>query len=127
MSNEVLDQECSLEPKGKIGLQVITGGPMSQWNSIAHVFMRAILEAKKRIYLQTPYFLPPESLLKALQNASLSGIDVRIMMPRKSDSWMLSFSSRSYIAECLRAGIIIYLFEPGMLHSKVLIIFYDLA
>ncbi|MBD5282133.1 MAG: cardiolipin synthase [Bacteroides sp.] len=127
MSNEVLDQECSLEPKGKIGLQVITGGPMSQWNSIAHVFMRAILEAKKRIYLQTPYFLPPESLLKALQNASLSGIDVRIMMPSKSDSWMLSFSSRSYIAECLRAGIKIYLFEPGMLHSKVLIIDDDLA
>ncbi|MDE6534642.1 MAG: cardiolipin synthase [Muribaculaceae bacterium] len=122
MRDEVLDQECTFEARGDVGVQAITGGPMSQWNSIAHVFMRAIIGAKKRIFLQTPYFLPPETLLKALQNAALSGIDVRIMMPRKSDSWMLSLSTRSYIAECLRAGIKIYFFRPGMLHSKVLII-----
>ncbi len=127
MRDEVLTEECSTEPRGNVGIQAITGGPMSQWNSIAHVFMRAILDAQKRIFLQTPYFLPPESLLKALQNAALSGIDVRIMMPRKSDSWMLSFSSRSYIEECLRAGIKIYFFEPGMLHSKVLIVDDNLA
>lgn len=127
MRNEILDQECSAEPRGAIGIQSITGGPMSQWNSIAHVFMRAIIGAKKRIFLQTPYFLPPESLLKALQNSALAGIDVRIMIPRKSDSWMLGYSSRSYIAECLRSGIKIYFFEPGMLHSKVLIIDDDLA
>ncbi len=127
MRNEVLEQECTSQPAGTVGIQAISGGPMNQWNNIAHVFMRAILNARKRIYLQTPYFLPPESLLKSLQNAALAGVDVRIMIPRKSDSWMLSYSSRSYITECLRSGIKVYFFTPGMLHSKVLIIDDELS
>ncbi len=127
MCNSILDDECTRQPMGTVGIQSITGGPMNQWNNIAYVFMRAILNARKRIFLQTPYFLPPETLLKALQNAALAGIDVRIMIPRHSDSWMLSYSSRSYITECLRAGIKIYFFEPGMLHSKMLIIDDELA
>lgn len=127
MSNKILDDECSTEPRGSVGIQTITGGPMNQWNNVAHVFLRAIVGAKKRIFLQTPYFLPPETLLKALQNAALAGIDVRVMIPRHSDSWMLSYSSRSYITECLRAGIKIYFFEAGMLHSKVLIIDDELS
>lgn len=127
MRNEVLEQECTRQPFGSVGIQAITGGPMNQWNNIAHVFMRAIVSAKKRIYLQTPYFLPPESLLKALQNSALAGVDVRVMIPLHSDSWMLSYSSRSYITECLRSGIKIYFFQPGMLHSKVLIIDDDFS
>lgn len=127
MRNQIIDDECNMEPKGNVGIQAITGGPMNQWNNIAHVFLRAIVGAKKRIFLQTPYFLPPESLLKALQNAALAGIDVRVMIPRHSDSWMLSYSSRSYITECLRAGIKIYFYNAGMLHSKVLIIDDELS
>lgn len=127
MCNRLIDDECNPQPMGTIGVQSIAGGPMNQWNNIAHVFLRAILNARKRIFLQTPYFLPPETLLKALQNAALAGVDVRVMIPRRSDSWMLSYSSRSYITECLQAGIKIYFFEPGMLHSKVLIIDDDLS
>ncbi len=105
-----------------IGMQVLTSGPTSQWSNIAFVLFKAIANAKKRIYIQTPYFLPTESLLKALQSASLSKVDVRVMIPRRSDSKLLRNASFSYIAECLRSGIKIYLYDAGMLHAKTLVI-----
>ncbi len=114
-------------PCGAVGVQMVASGPTSQWSNVEFMFHRAIASAKKRIYIQTPYFLPTEGLLKALQTAALSHVDVRIMLPRRSDSAMLRHASFSYITECLRAGIKIYLYEPGMLHSKNIIIDDELA
>lgn len=105
-----------------IGMQFITSGPTGQWGNISLVFLKAIGNAKKSIYLQTPYFLPTEGLLRALQAAALSKIDVRLMIPRQSDSAMLRHASFSYIKDCLRAGIKVYLYESGMLHGKVIIV-----
>ena len=65
--------------------------------------------------------------LKALQVAALSRVDVRVMIPRKSDSKILTFASRSYIFECLRAGVKIYMFDAGMLHSKTVVIDDDFS
>ncbi len=106
----------------KIGMQVLTSGPTSQWSNIAYVMFKAIANAKRRIYIQTPYFLPTESLLKALQTAALAKVDVRLMIPRRNDSRLLRNASFSYITECLRAGIKIYLYEGGMLHSKTMVV-----
>lgn len=105
-----------------VGIQLLTSGPTSQWSNIALAFNKAIACASRRVYIQTPYFLPTESLLKALQASALAHIDVRIMIPRRSDSVMLTYASASYISECLRAGIKIYFYEAGMLHSKTLLI-----
>lgn len=105
-----------------VGAQLLTSGPNSQWSNIAMCFHRAIASARRRVYIQTPYFLPTEGLLKALQTAALARVDVRIMIPIKSDSRMLTFATESYIEECLRAGIRIYRYEAGMLHSKTIII-----
>lgn len=105
-----------------VGIQLLTSGPTAQWPNLAFQFMRAIASAKHRIYLYTPYFLPTEALLKALQTAALAGVDVRIIMPVQSDSVMLNEASRSYISECLRAGIKFYLYTAGMMHAKTLII-----
>jgi len=105
-----------------IGVQVLTSGPTSQWSNIAFVLFKAIANAKRRIYIQTPYFLPTESLLKALQTAALSKVDVRVMIPRRSDSRLLRNASFSYISECLRSGIKIYLYEAGMLHAKSIVV-----
>lgn len=110
------------KPDGNIGMQLITSGPTGQWGNIALIFLKAIGNAKKSIYLQTPYFLPTEGLLRALQAAALSKIDVRIMLPRRSDSSLLRHASFSYIKDCLRAGIKVYLYEPGMLHGKAIIV-----
>ena len=74
------------------------------------------------MYIQTPYFLPTDSLLKSLQAAALSHVDVRVMIPVHSDSAMLTYASESYISECLRAGIKFYQYTAGMLHSKTIIV-----
>lgn len=113
------------EPKadeGELGMQLITSGPTGQWSNIGLVFLKSIGNAKKAVYLQTPYFLPTEGLLRALQAAALSKIDVRIMIPRRSDSALLRYASFSYIKECLRSGIKFYLYDKGMLHSKAIIV-----
>lgn len=104
------------------GMQLITSGPTETWDNLSLIFLRAISTATKCIYIQTPYFLPTEALLQALQAAALAKVDVRIMIPSKSDSKMLQYASYSYVTQCLKAGIKVYLYTPGMLHAKVMII-----
>lgn len=110
------------EPHGTLTMQVVSSGPTGKWNNIANVFLKAIAGAKKSIYIQTPYFLPNDALLKSLQTAALSGVDVRLMVPRNSDNRVLKFASGSYIKECLLAGIKVYFYEPTMMHAKAVIV-----
>ncbi len=130
MGRELIEESVTPDPatqKGTAGMHLLSCGPTSEWSNIAYLLLKAIGNAKKRIYIQTPYFLPTESLLKALQVAALSRVDVRVMIPRKSDSKILTFASRSYIFECLRAGVKIYMFDAGMLHSKTVVIDDDFS
>lgn len=103
-------------------VQMMSSGPTNRWNNISLVFFKAIALAKKCVYVQTPYFLPSDSLLKALQSAALSGVDVRLMIPRKTDSTMLRLATGSYIKQCLQSGMKIYFYESGMMHAKVVIV-----
>ena len=109
------------------GVQLVTGGPISKWDNLSLMFLKAISSAKRLIWIQTPYFLPTDALFNALQAAALSNIDVRIMMPAHTDSMLLHYASFSYITQCLEAGIKIYLYQPGMLHAKAMIIDDDFA
>lgn len=104
------------------GMQIMTGGPNSLWSNLSFVLLRAIGSAKRRVLIQTPYFLPNDSLLKALQVASLSKIDVQLMVPRKPDSKLLRYATYSYVKECLLAGMKIYFYEASMLHSKMVVV-----
>ncbi len=110
------------EPSGNVDMQLVTSGPIDRWNNLVLCFQQAIASANKRIYIQTPYFLPTDALLKALQGAALSGVDVRIMIPEKTDSILLGYGSRSFVDDCLKAGVKVYQFMPGMLHAKTMII-----
>ncbi len=110
-----------------VGAQLITSGPTSQWPNIAMAFHKAIANAKRRVFIQTPYFLPTEGLLRALEAAALAHVDVRVMIPEHSDSVMLTNASASYIDECLRAGIKIYMYKSGMLHAKMIIVDDEIA
>lgn len=105
-----------------VGMQLVTSGPVETWDNLMLVYLKAISMAKKSIYIQTPYFLPTDSLLHALEAASLAKVDVRIMIPAKCDSKMLQYASFSYVTQCLKAGIKIYLYKPGMLHAKMMIV-----
>lgn len=104
------------------GVQLVTSGPVDRWNNLSLVFLKAILSARKSVYIQTPYFLPTDALINALQAAALAKVDVRIMMPEKTDSALLHYASFSYVTQCLKSGIKIYLYEPGMLHAKAMMI-----
>ncbi len=110
------------DSKSNIAIQLLTSGPASQWSNIAFMFHKAIANAKRRIYIQTPYFLPTDALLKDLITASLADVDVRIIIPFRSDSYILDFATASYITECIQAGVKFYFYKAGMLHSKVVII-----
>ena len=128
MGNSLLQLPSKIKPytgADAAGVQMLTSGPTSEWSNIAMLMLKAIGNAKKRVYIQTPYFLPTESMIRSLEAAALSRVDVRVMMPRRSDSLMLTYASYSYIMECLRAGIKIYLYNGGMLHSKTMIIDND--
>ena len=103
-------------------MQMMGSGPTNRWNNISVVFFKAITQAKHRVFVQTPYFLPSDALLKALESAALSGVDVRLMIPRKLDSEMLRLATGSYIKECLLSGIKVYLYEPTVMHAKVVIV-----
>lgn len=109
------------EKKGDCLAQIVISGPDMVWESVMQIFTKAFMEAKKRIYIESPYFLPPESLITALQTAALSGIDVRLILPRKSDAKVTLYSTYSYIDQMLKAGIRVFLYEPGFIHSKIVV------
>jgi cardiolipin synthase len=100
--------------------QIISSGPDSFWSSIMQCYFSAITAAKKHIYIVTPYFTPCETILNALKISALGEVDVRIMLPERSDTKIAHWSTMSYISELLEAGIKIYLFKKGFNHSKVI-------
>ena len=110
-----------------MGIQLVSSGPTGKWPNISMVFQRAIANARRRVYIMTPYFLPDDPLLRALQTAALAHVDVRILIPRNPDSALMRHASFSYITPCLNAGMKVFLYEGGMLHTKALIIDYDMV
>jgi cardiolipin synthase len=111
-----------LEKSGNSLVQIITSGPNTLWNSVMQVYFMAIVQAREYVYIQTPYFLPTESIITALQTAVLSGVDVRIILPMRSDAKVTLASSYSYMGEMLKAGVKMYFYQPGFLHSKTIVI-----
>lgn len=107
--------------ENKCLMQVAASGPDSDWASIMQTYFTAINTAKEYVYITTPYFLPNESILTALKTAGLSGVDVRLMLPYKSDSSIVNIATRSYIAELLEANVRVYFYIGGFSHSKVII------
>ena len=103
-------------------IQIVTSGPDSDWASIMQAFFSAISHAQHHIYISSPYFLPNEAILTAVKVASLSGIDVRIMIPSRSDSKIVYWASRSYIGELIEANVKVYLYRKGFNHSKLIMI-----
>ena len=102
-------------------MQIVTGGPFSEYSNLLQATICIVLSAKKYLYMQTPYFLPTDALFEALQIACLSGIDVRLMVSKKSDSSYVDPASHSYYEELLRAGMRIYQIEDKFIHAKTLV------
>lgn len=106
---------------GFSGVQIVSSGPDSQWAAIHQGYFKMITRAEKKVYIQTPYFVPDDSLAEALKVASLGGVDVRIMIPAMPDHPFVYWASTSYIGELLESGAKAYIYDNGFLHSKLLI------
>ena len=108
-------------------VQIGISGPDMDWESIMQAYCLAISNAKKYIYIQTPYFLPNESILNAIESAALSGVDVKLMIPYRSDERVSYESSMSYMGSILKAGVEVYQYTKGFIHSKTLVIDDEIA
>ena len=111
-----------LEHKGNSMIQVVATGPDSDWEAIHYAYFSAICNAKERVYIETPYFIPDEGLLRALKSAALSGVDVRIIFPSIADHKIVHQASYSYFDDILKSGGKVYLYNKGFIHSKLIII-----
>ena len=124
--NLFLDDSLFEIPKyvrdGRDPVQIITSGPDSKYPKIRDNYLRLIHMARRRIYVQTPYFIPDDDIKDALVIAAKSGIDVRIMIPCKPDHPFVYWATYSYIGEMIEAGARCYTYDNGFLHSKCLCI-----
>ncbi|MCK9155286.1 MAG: cardiolipin synthase [Paludibacteraceae bacterium] len=110
------------EKKGSSLIQIISSGPDTTWDSIMQVYFMAIVQARKYVYIETPYFLPNESIITALQTAALSGTNVEMILPERSDAKITLIGSYSYLNEMFKAGVKVSFYKKGFIHSKVIVI-----
>ena len=97
---------------------IVPSGPGTTNDANQRLIIEAIHQAKKSIEIVSPYFIPGEALALALQNAALKGVQVTLILPRKSDSIMVNYAAQRYFDELLKSGVHIKLYEKGMLHTK---------
>ncbi len=109
------------EPLGNKLVQITPSGPDTDWPSIMMGFFKIITTAKKYVYLATPYLMPNESILMALKTAAMGGVDVRILIPEKSDAYITNLCTMSYLKELMLSNVKIYFYEKGFIHSKVIV------
>lgn len=126
VSNAEVDIDESFFPKEDcdecIAMQIAASGPDTDWANIMEVIFTAIVTAEKYVYLTTPYFIPNDQIITALQVASKSGVDVRLLIPKDSDSWTAKHATNSYIECLLEANIKIYRYCKGFIHAKTIVI-----
>lgn len=106
---------------------VLPTGPADELESCGLFFLEAINGARERLWIASPYFVPDDPIVSALQLAALRGVDVRLALPEKTDHLLVYLSSFSYIEEVEKAGVKIYRYQPGFLHHKVILVDDELA
>lgn len=102
-------------------VQITASGPDSEHPSIMYKLLQMILLAKEEVLIATPYFIPEKSFLDALKIAKLSGVNIKIIIPDKSDSSFVNAACKSYYQELLEIGIEVYQYQKGFIHSKIMI------
>ena len=110
---------------GTVPVQIVASGPDSDSEAIHRAMIDAIHMARERIWLATPYFVPTEAALMALTNAALRGVSVKLMVPEKSDSRVVTAAARSYFDELQAAGVLVFEYRGRMFHAKTLLVDQD--
>ena len=125
---EILDVNWrpTASERDRVGL-VLASGPADELETCGLLFTHAIESAEERIWIASPYFVPDGRVLGALQLAALRGVDVRVLMPRMTDSVLFRYVPYAYLPDVEEAGVKVYLYEEGFMHQKVLLVDDDYA
>jgi cardiolipin synthase len=115
------------KPAGDSIVFPVSSGPAEEWNACSAVFLSVIQDAKRRLWLASPYLVPASPLLYAICYAALRGVDVRIILPRMADHLLPWLSSFTYYPKLQAAGVKVWRYQPGFMHQKVLLADDDFA
>lgn len=113
--------DLNIKPGEQTLAQIVMSSPIAPWPDIEHGYVRILLQAKRYVYMESPYFLPTEPILFAMRVAALAGVDVRLMIPYHTDSRIVQWASRSFVYETLQAGVVVELYRKGFNHTKMLV------
>ena len=113
--------------KGNAAIQIASSGPDEDWEQIKYGYLKMISSAKESIYIQSPYFIPDQAFLDSIKIAALGGVDVNIMVPNKRDHPFVYWATLKNVASLLEAGVNVYHYDNGFLHSKTLVIDDEVA
>lgn len=108
--------------KKDVAIQIAASGPDTDWANIMEAILTAINNAEKYVYVTTPYFIPNPQVITALQIAAKVGVDVKLIIPKESDSWVAKHATNSFIEPLLEAGVKIYRYRKGFVHAKTMVV-----
>ena len=125
-ATDALPGNLNWSPKTVVGgeaqVLVIASGPADSMETASLMYMQAINAATRRIWIASPYFVPDDAIVQALQLAALRGIDVRILIPEKTDSLLVTLAAYSYFTDVKTAGVKIFRYQDGFLHGKFMLV-----
>ena len=104
-----------------VGMQIVSSGPDHDKQQIKNGYIKIINDAKKSVFIQTPYFVPDDCMFDCIKMAASSGVDVRLMIPKNPDHVFMSWIANSYLEELLESGVKVYLYKNGFIHSKCIV------
>jgi cardiolipin synthase len=107
---------------GEASVAIVPSGPDTRTEAIHRLFFAAIAGARERVYITTPYFVPDAPMVVALQVAAMRGVDVKLILPSRSNHRVTFHAGRSFYTELLEAGVHVYEYEPGMIHAKTMVV-----
>jgi cardiolipin synthase len=105
----------------QVPMQIAVSGPDSRWSSIEQLYFILLTNANREVWIQSPYFVPNDSILKAMQASALSGIKIHLMMTGVPDKRAPYWVAQTYFQTLLESGVRIYKYRAGFLHSKVIV------
>ena len=121
-NKDVLEKLIETRGRHTGHIQVVSSGPNYQFRTIRDNALKLIMEAQHYIYIQTPYFVPDDSVLEALKIAALSGVKIKIMIPSKPDHFFIYWVNQYFVGELLDLGVEVYKYTKGFIHSKLIIV-----
>ena len=110
------------EPPGDASVAIVPSGPDTRTEAIHRLFFAAIAGARERVFITTPYFVPDPPMVVALQVAAMRGVDVKLILPSRSNHGVTFHAGRSFYSELLEAGVHVHEYEPGMIHAKTMVV-----